>query len=66
MKFSTQATGALLMTLQKCLMEEMDIVDLLNNWEMTEEDGEIFVLNPPTFSTGKDEEATSFEVPDNI
>jgi hypothetical protein len=66
MKFSTQATAALLMTLQKCLIEETDIVDLLTQWDMTEEDGEIFVSNPPTFSPNKAEEPTSFEVPDNI
>ena len=56
MKFSTQAAGALLMTLQKCLMEERDIVELLSGWEMEEKDGEIFVLNPPTFSPNNTEE----------
>ncbi len=56
MKFSTQAAGALLMTLQKCLMEERDIVELLSEWEMEENDGEIFVLNPPTFSPNNTEE----------
>ena len=66
MKFSTQATAALLMTLQKCLMEETDIVELLNEWEMTEENGEIFVSNPPTFSANMTNESASFEVPDNI
>ena len=34
MKLSNQAVGALLMTLQKCLLEETDIVPLLENWEL--------------------------------
>jgi len=47
MKLSKQATGALLMTLQKCLSEQVDITELLNQWILEERDGEIFVLNPP-------------------
>ena len=48
MKFSNQAVTSLMMTLQKCLLEEVDIVELLSDWEMTEKDGEIFVINTPT------------------
>jgi hypothetical protein len=48
MKFSNQAVTSLMMTLQKCLLEEVDIVELLSGWEMTEKDGEIFVTNTPT------------------
>ena len=43
MKFSTQATGALLMTLQKCLLEETDIVELLNEWNLEEREGELYL-----------------------
>lgn len=67
MKFSTQAAGALLITLQKCLMEERDIVELLTEWDMEEKDGEIFVLNPPTFSpnnTENNDTQGSFIVPE--
>ena len=51
MKLSNQATGALLMTLQKCLAEQIDITDLLADWVLEERDGEVFVLNPPSVQT---------------
>jgi len=48
MKLSNQAAGALMMTLQKCLMEQSDIMPLLGelNFE-ADDDGELVVLNPP-------------------
>lgn len=51
MKLSNQALGALMMTLQKCLMEETDIVPLLQatEWELDDE-GHLFVTNPPVVS----------------
>ena len=51
MKLSNQALGALMMTLQKCLMEETDIVPLLQatEWEL-DSDGDLFVTNPPVVS----------------
>ena len=33
-KFSDQAIGSLLMTLQKCLSEQIDITNLLKDWDM--------------------------------
>ena len=51
MKLSTQAATALMMTLQKCLSEQSDIMELLGDWELTEKDGELFVINPPTVKT---------------
>lgn len=48
MKLSTQAATALMMTLQKCLTEQLDIMDLLADWELTVEGDEVFVVNPPT------------------
>ena len=47
MKLSNQAIGALLMTLQKCLAEETDITELLSQWEVDVQEGEVVVLNPP-------------------
>tara|TARA_B100000073_G_scaffold343432_2_gene348261 strand:- start:710 stop:907 length:198 start_codon:yes stop_codon:yes gene_type:complete len=49
MKLSNQAAGALMMTLQKCLMEQSDIMPLLEelNFEAGD-DGELVVLNPPS------------------
>ena len=66
MRFSTQATGALLMTLQKCLLEETDIVELLNEWNLEEREGELYVLNPPTFSVDPPKEDQKFEVPKDL
>jgi len=58
MKLSNQAAGALMMALQKCLMEETDIMPLLQNMEFfvdikQDEDGisdALFVKNPPVVS----------------
>jgi hypothetical protein len=52
MKLSTQAIGALLMTLQKCLAEETDITELLSDWNLDVDDaGNIVVMNPPSVKT---------------
>lgn len=48
MKLSNQAVGALLMTLQKCLSEEIDITELLADWQLEVQNDEIVVLNPPS------------------
>jgi len=48
LKLSSQAVGALLMTLQKCLSEETDITELLRDWELENQEGKLVVLNPPT------------------
>ena len=58
MKLSNQAAGALMMALQKCLMEETDIMPLLQNMDffvdtVHNEDGvgeALFVKNPPVVS----------------
>jgi hypothetical protein len=55
MKLSNQATGALLMTLQKCLAEQADITELLSEWILEERDGEVFVLNPPFIKNDLDD-----------
>jgi len=49
MKFSNQAVGALLVTLQKCLAEKADITELLNEWNLEVHNKEIVVTNPPSF-----------------
>jgi len=58
MKLSQQAIGALLMTLQKCLSEEVDITELLGDWNLRVENDQIFVINPPTVAPPK----TTFEI----
>jgi hypothetical protein len=54
MKFSNQAVGALLMTLQKCLTEQTDITELLSDWNLEVQDEEIIVTNPPSFKTASE------------
>ncbi len=51
MKFSNQAVGALLMTLQKCLAEQTDITELLSDWNLEVQNDEIVVTNPPSVKT---------------
>jgi hypothetical protein len=52
MKLSDQALGAIMMALQKSLLEESDIVPVLKGMDFIAEDAspdELVVLNPPTF-----------------
>tara|TARA_Y100000310_G_scaffold221243_1_gene222771 strand:- start:22 stop:258 length:237 start_codon:yes stop_codon:yes gene_type:complete len=58
MKLSNQAAGALMMALQKCLLEETDIMPLLQDMDffvdvVHNDDGisdALFVKNPPVVS----------------
>ena len=55
MKLSNQAVGALMMALQRSLMEQSDIVPVLQemNFQVNPEDSshtELVVTNPPTVS----------------
>ena len=47
MNLSDEAIGALMMCLQKCLLEQRDVTDLLRNLKFVSAKGELFVLNPP-------------------
>ena len=50
MKLSNQATGAIMMALQKCILEEADITDILKGMNFHMGDNEqLIVLNPPVF-----------------
>ena len=49
-KLSSQAIGAIMMALQKSLIEQSDIVPTLQGFEIQVDDsGELVVMNPPTF-----------------
>ena len=53
MKLSDQALGAVMMALQKSLLEESDIVPVLKGFEFVTTDDpedELVVKNPPTFT----------------
>ena len=53
---STPAIGALMMALQKSLIEQSDIVPTLENFEIQIDDsGELVVMNPPTFEVVQSE-----------
>ena len=47
--FSNQAMGAIMMALQKGLLENIDITNMLREFQITfDEDGNLLVKNPPT------------------
>ena len=49
-KLSSQAIGAIMMALQKSLIEQSDIVPVLQDFQVQVDDsGELVVMNPPTF-----------------
>jgi hypothetical protein len=58
MKLSDQSMGALMMVLQKCLMEQEDIIPMLKDLDfaVTDDTGEeeLSVLNPPTLHIDED------------
>jgi len=49
MKLSNQAMGAIMMALQKSLMEQSDIVPVLQGFEFVSTSEGLTVQNPPTF-----------------
>jgi hypothetical protein len=51
-KLSNQAIGAIMMALQKSLMEQSDIVPVLQAFEVQIDDaGQLVVTNPPVVKT---------------
>ena len=64
MKLSNQALNALMMALQKSLLEQSDIVPILKSFDYAKSpetkrwgssSGELVIKNPPTFKIGVDE-----------
>jgi len=53
MKMSNQMLSAIMISLQKSLMEQTDIVPLLKGFEMVLEGEELVVSNPPTTLSSK-------------
>ena len=55
-KFSDQAIGAVMMALQKSLMEQSDIVPVLKSFQVQIDDADCLVItNPPTIKVDKPE-----------
>ena len=51
---SSQAIGALMMALQKSLLEQSDIVPVLQGFEIQVDDtNQLVVMNPPVFKAEK-------------
>jgi hypothetical protein len=48
LKLSDEALGAVMMALQKSLLEQSDIVPVLKNFDFkANEENELYVMNPP-------------------
>ena len=58
MKLSDQALGAVMMALQKSLLEQSDIVPVLKDFDFVLDGEELSVTNPPTFKV--DEQQAEF------
>ena len=57
-KLSNQAIGAVMMALQKSLLEQSDIVPMLQGMKFVEmDDGELLVENPPVVNMGNNTNA---------
>tara|TARA_B100001057_G_scaffold500275_1_gene614477 strand:+ start:14869 stop:15075 length:207 start_codon:yes stop_codon:yes gene_type:complete len=55
MKLSNQAMGAVMLALQKSLLDQTDIVPILKGFDFREDkDQGLIVSNPPTFKIDKD------------
>jgi hypothetical protein len=55
MKLSEQAVGSLMMALQKCLLEQTDIVPILGEMDFeVSNTGDLVVENPPSFEVNTD------------
>jgi hypothetical protein len=66
MKLSTQAIGALMMALQKSLIEQTDIVPVLQGMNFVEMDnGQLLVENPPHFAADGQSAGIKFSEKDN-
>ena len=60
MKLSDQAIGALMMALQKSLLEQSDIVPVLKGFNFkVNEDNELLVMNPPLIKFSETQEETA-------
>lgn len=58
MKLSNQAIGAVMMVLQKGIMEQIDITTLLQEFEMIDSTDGLIVENPPIIEPEKLEQET--------
>ena len=58
LKLSDEALGAIMMALQKSLMEQSDIVPILKGFNFkTSDQGELFIMNPPIVKLDQEDES---------
>jgi hypothetical protein len=53
---SNQACGAIMMALQKGIMEQTDITDIIRSFNVKLDGTELIITNPPTLRVGEEEE----------
>ena len=64
-KFSDQAIGALMMALQKSLLEQANIVPVIKNFDVHIDDtNHLIVVNPPTVKAPKIKAKPKILLPD--
>jgi len=56
MKLSNQALGALMMALQKSLLEQSDVTETLREFEFTDTEDGLWVKNPPIVKMNNQQE----------
>jgi len=57
-KLSNQAVGAIMMALQKSLIEQTDITPVLQGFNIQVDDsGELVIMNPPVFEIAEPKKA---------
>ena len=61
MKLSNQALGALMMALQKCLLEQTDITQSLKDFDFVNTDDGLWIKNPPIVKFSHNEEGLAEE-----
>ena len=54
MQLSDQAVGALMMALQKSLMEQSDIVPVIKGFKLKNSEAGLMVMNPPLVKLGNE------------
>jgi hypothetical protein len=59
MKLSNQALGAVMMALQESLLNQLDIVPILQGFDLSEGEEGLIVLNPPTVRFSDESEITN-------
>ena len=56
MQLSDQAVGALMMALQKSLLEQSDIVPVIKSFKLKNSEIGLMVMNPPLVKLGNDDD----------